>query len=536
MSDDPTSTTTIPVVDGGDGPTRDVRVEPRAASQGAVRGATTAALDERVDALDGALAVGGARFDPAVVARVGATIERVRERLALGVDHTVVALAGGTGSGKSSLFNAVSRLQFADVGVRRPTTSRVTACVWGADGGPLLDWIGVEPEHRIERESLLDGDSEASLRGLVLLDLPDHDSIAPEHREVVDRVLPQVDLLVWVVDPQKYADDALHSGYLRRMTGRDASMLLVLNQVDTVPPAVRGDLVADVRRLLVEDGLPDVAVHEVSTVTGEGVGGLRDALADAVARRSVAAVHADAEIADAARLVQAQVASREPAPSALAVGAVVDRLSWGAGGAAGARGAAAGGRPAGGGAGAAAVRGGAGTPPRLGEVHADGVGLARATWLSSVTQGLPRPWAEDLRSRVATTAELRLAVTDALAHVPVAARRSRAATVLLVLAAVAGVAGLAGAGLLLADRLGASATWLAPVVLVSAALALAVLLLVASTVVRRRAARTRGARVVQDGRAAIESAARGRLLVPTQDVLAEHRHARELAARAVGEG
>ncbi|MBO3087680.1 GTPase [Cellulomonas dongxiuzhuiae] len=524
MSDDPTSTTTIPVVPGGDGPTHDVRVEPPATSQGAVRGATTAALDERVDALDGALAVGGARFDPAVVARVGATIERVRERLALGVDHTVVALAGGTGSGKSSLFNAVSRLQFADVGVRRPTTSRVTACVWGADGGPLLDWIGVEPEHRIERESLLDGDSEASLRGLVLLDLPDHDSIAPEHREVVDRVLPQVDLLVWVVDPQKYADDALHSGYLRRMTGRDASMLLVLNQVDTVPPDVRGDLVADVRRLLVEDGLPDVLVHEVSAVTGEGVGGLRDALAGTVARRSVAAVHADAEIADAARLVQAQVASREPAPSALAVGVVVDRLSSAAG------------LTAVGAAVAAAVRGGAGTPPRLGEVHADGVGLARASWLSSVTQGLPRPWAEDLRSRVATTAELRLAVTDALAHVPVAARRSRAATVLLLLAVVAGVAGLAGAGVLLADRLGASVSWLPPVALVAAVLALGVLLLVVSTLVRRRAARTRGARVVADGRAAIESAARGRLLVPTQDVLAEHRHARELAARALGEG
>ncbi|GIG38320.1 GTPase [Cellulomonas phragmiteti] len=523
MSDDPTSTSTLPAVPDDAGAARPAPVAAPAPGDGAVRGATTAALDERVDALDGALAVGGTRFDPAVVQRVGATIDRVRERLALGVDHTVVALAGGTGSGKSSLFNAVSGLQFADVGVRRPTTSRVTACVWGADGGPLLDWIGVEPEHRIERESLLDGDREASLRGLVLLDLPDHDSIAPEHREVVDRVLPQVDLLVWVVDPQKYADDALHSGYLRRMTGRDASMLLVLNQVDTVPPAVRGDLAADVRRLLVEDGLPDVLVHEVSAVTGEGVTGLRDALSDAVARRSVAAVHADAEIADAARLVQAQVAPREPAPSALAIGVVVDRLS------------AAAGLSAVGAAVAAAVRGGAGSPPQLGEVHADGVGLARASWVASVTQGLPQRWAADLRERIATTGELRLAVTDALAHVPVAARRSRAATVLLALAAVAGVGGLAGAGVLLADRLGASAPWLPSTVLVAGVLALSLLLLGVSTGVRRRAARVRGARVVADGRAAIESAARGRLLAPTQDVLAEHRHARELALRALGD-
>ena len=294
---------------------------------GAVRGAATAELVHRVDALDGALAVGGARLDPVVVEEVGATIDRVRERLALGVDHTVVALVGGTGSGKSSLFNAVSGLEFADVGVRRPTTSRVTACVWGGDGDALLDWIGVAPEDRIERESVLDGDAEAALRGLVLLDLPDHDSVAPEHRVVVDRVLPQVDLVVWVVDPQKYADDALHSGYLRRLTGRDAAMMLVLNQVDTVPQDVRSDLVADVRRLLVEDGLPDVPVHEASAATGEGVAGLREVLAEAVARRSVAAVHADAEVADAARTLRTQVAAREPAPSALAIGVVVDRLA-----------------------------------------------------------------------------------------------------------------------------------------------------------------------------------------------------------------
>ena len=46
------------------------------------------------------------------------------------------------------------------------------------------------------------------MRGLVLVDLPDHDSAAVQHREQVDRILALVDAVIWVVDPEKYADFA----------------------------------------------------------------------------------------------------------------------------------------------------------------------------------------------------------------------------------------------------------------------------------------------------------------------------------------
>lgn len=497
--------------------------EPAPVARGALHGDETLELAHRVVALDESLVVGGGRIEPAVVARVSRTIDGVRERIELGVDQTVVALVGGTGSGKSSLFNAVCGLDFADVGVKRPTTSQITACVWGEDGDPLLDWLTVAEDRRIVRESLLDGDTEAPLRGLVLLDLPDHDSIEPAHREVVDRLLPQADLLVWVVDPQKYADDALHTGYLQRLVGHEAAMVVVLNQIDTVPADVRGDLAADMSRLLVEDGLSGVDVRPVSTVTGEGVAELRDLLAAVVRTRSLAAKRASAEVNDAAALVAAQVGLREPSPTALGVSDVVETLA----GAAGLRAVAD--------AVAAVVRGGSRTVPAFGAVQLDAVELARAGWLASVSPGLPRRWSQDVADRVATVAELRLAVADSLTGVGVAARRSGWAVLLVVLSVLVLGAGVLLSSVAVGSLVGGTQepangwTLAAGVTLV----VLGVVLLVLSGVVRRAAASRRAAAVLRAGRAALEQVALVRLAEPTQAVLGEHRRVRELAASAV---
>ncbi|RJK98133.1 GTPase [Vallicoccus soli] len=237
----------------------------------------------RLDALAGALDLGEERLDPALAAPAHALVRRAGERLALSSAHTVVALAGATGSGKSSLFNALAGLDLARTGVRRPTTAEPMACVWGPEGaGPLLEWLGVPQRHQVARESALDGDREAGLRGLVLLDLPDHDSTELAHRLQVDRLVEQVDLLVWVVDPQKYADAALHERYLRPLARHGAVLRVVLNQADRLSPADAGACAADLRRLLGEDGLEAPEVLVASARTGAGVAALREDLAAAV--------------------------------------------------------------------------------------------------------------------------------------------------------------------------------------------------------------------------------------------------------------
>lgn len=236
------------------------------------------ALDEALEALDG-------RADPALLARGSSVAARAGDRLRLSGEHTVVALAGSTGSGKSSLFNALAGSDLSPVGVRRPTTSKAHACVWGAEGAaPLVQWLGV-PRRQTAWQHGAVAEDNPGLDGLVLLDLPDHDSTALDHRLEVDRLVELVDLLIWVVDPQKYADEALHERYLRRLAGHAAVTVVLLNQVDTLNPFAAAECADDLRRLVDADGLRRALVLTTSARTGTGLDELRSLIARAVTRR-----------------------------------------------------------------------------------------------------------------------------------------------------------------------------------------------------------------------------------------------------------
>jgi GTPase Era involved in 16S rRNA processing len=270
-------------------------------------------VTDRAAELTAALEVGAPWLDPALVERAITAVERSVQRLELGAKHTVVALVGATGSGKSSLFNALASMEIAQVGPRRPLTAEPMACVWGEGGSQeLLDWLEVPETRRITRESVLDADYQAPLHGLVLLDLPDHDSTEAIHRVEVDRLVTMVDLLVWVVDPQKYADDALHSGYLQRMVGHDSVMVVVLNQIDRLSADEAETCERDLRRLLDGDGLGLVPLLPVSATRGDGVDDLRTLLADVVQDRYAIAERIDADLRATTEAVLTGLAPAEP--------------------------------------------------------------------------------------------------------------------------------------------------------------------------------------------------------------------------------
>ncbi|MFF5249665.1 GTPase family protein [Streptosporangium sp. NPDC000095] len=288
-------------------------------------------LDDRLTALARAADLADGRLDAEAVSAARSVISRAGVRASLSVDHTAVALAGATGSGKSSLFNLLSGTSLATVGVTRPTTSTAQAALWeGAGAGPLLDWLEIPRRHELldasgasspsaDRPS--DGSGQVArmdeaAAGLILLDLPDHDSIEPSHRLEVDRLVELVDLLVWVLDPQKYADAAVHDRYLRPLARHRGVMVVVLNQIDRLSPAAAERCLKDLRRLLDEDGLTGVPVVGVSTRTGAGIPELRSLLTSRVAdRRSWSArLAADAGMAADALLRASGVAPGETPP------------------------------------------------------------------------------------------------------------------------------------------------------------------------------------------------------------------------------
>ncbi|MFG2538698.1 GTPase [Streptomyces sp. NPDC048511] len=298
-------------------------------------------LRPRLDALRELVGLSRARLDGDTLAEAGRVLDEASARQRLSSRHTVVAIAGATGSGKSTLFNALAGVQISDTGLRRPTTSAPIACSWTDGAAGLLDRLAIPG--RLRRRPVQGGTAtDEALQGLVLVDLPDHDSAATGHREQVDRVLALVDAVIWVVDPEKYADAALHERYLRPLAGHAEISFVVLNQIDRLSAEAADLVLDDLRRLLDEDGMavgehgePGATVMSLSALTGAGVGDLREVLGTFVQDRTAAARRLSADVdAAAARLRPVYVAEGRPGLGERAREQFTDRLAEAVGAAA----------------------------------------------------------------------------------------------------------------------------------------------------------------------------------------------------------
>ena len=218
-----------------------------------------------------------------------AVVQRVGERAGFSGDAYVMALAGGTGVGKSSLLNALAGQAISTVRAVRPTTDEPLAWVAEArreEVEPLLAWLGVR--HVV-------GHADSELASVVILDLPDVDSVRIEHRQRVDELLPRIDAVTWVADPEKYDDERIHA-YLRQLAGHADRMRFVINKGDRLTDAQRPLLADDLRARLAADGIANPEIHVVSATAGDGLDELRAALARAADAKAVLAAKRAADL------------------------------------------------------------------------------------------------------------------------------------------------------------------------------------------------------------------------------------------------
>jgi GTP-binding protein EngB required for normal cell division len=262
-------------------------------------------LDERLvrlrEAVEAARSIG---LEPEAAA-ARAVARRVSRRAGFGGTAYVMALAGGTGVGKSSILNALAGSVVSEARAIRPTTDQPVAWVAErrrAELGPLLEWLKVET---------VVGHADERLADVAIIDLPDVDSVRAEHRVLVDTLLPRIDAVTWVVDPEKYDDARVHA-YWRELAPHADRLRFVLNKADRLTAEEGSQITEDLRARLVADAIDRPVINVVSALDGFGIDRLRAELADAAHAKVIIAAKLEADRAEAAATL-ARAAGIDPA-------------------------------------------------------------------------------------------------------------------------------------------------------------------------------------------------------------------------------
>jgi hypothetical protein len=191
----------------------------------------------------------------------------IRPRLA-DLDAPLLAVVGGsTGSGKSTIVNALVGTPLTRVGVIRPTTRQPILVHAPVDAG----WFASDrilPGLARVRGSLSTpgtpasaaGDSPAASRihelmllahdavpnSLAIIDAPDIDSVAEDNRALAAQLLAAADLWVFVTTANRYAD-AVPWKLLDGAAARSITVAVILNRV---PPGAADEVLPDLTAML----------------------------------------------------------------------------------------------------------------------------------------------------------------------------------------------------------------------------------------------------------------------------------------------
>lgn len=179
-------------------------------------------------------------------------VERAQTQLLSGPEPVlVVALAGCTGAGKSALTNALAGAVIAEMSDKRPTTTRLRVYHHRdtPSGGLPVELASVAtfvPHDRPE------------LRTKVIIDTPDLDSFATEHRDITRQVLKAAGLTLYVFSPEKYLEERTWS--IVREEQHFSASAAVLNKADQVTLDELEQITEDLRQRFTEISMKNIRI------------------------------------------------------------------------------------------------------------------------------------------------------------------------------------------------------------------------------------------------------------------------------------
>ena len=165
-----------------------------------------------------------------------------------------VVFVGGTGTGKSTLFNALCGAQISRVGVERPTTDIPVVYIHTThvpdESFPLSD-VPIQSEQAETRNHgtgiplVVSPHDRHDIAHFALVDTPDLDSLDLANRRMTEDLYRLADLVVFVTSQEKYADE-IPSRILDRVTREGKPYLFLFNKAD--PDTTREEVIAFFRK------------------------------------------------------------------------------------------------------------------------------------------------------------------------------------------------------------------------------------------------------------------------------------------------